>query len=68
VSAPFEAQYPDRCGGDCGNRIEVGDSVRYVNDVLVHVDCAPVYPDQSHRLPLVVCPRCHLTRPCEHDE
>lgn len=39
--ATFEAKYRGRCGDDCGEDIEPGDEVVYIDDVLVHAECAP---------------------------
>lgn len=36
----FEARYFGACGGDCGDRIQPGDPVRYAGDVLCHEECA----------------------------
>lgn len=37
-SKPFNAQYEGECAG-CGDTIETGDEIRYVEDKLVHVGC-----------------------------
>lgn len=36
----FTAEYDGRCN-ECGEAIEPGDDVQYVDDALVHEDCNP---------------------------
>jgi hypothetical protein len=52
----FAAKYPGRCGCGCGRRIEPGDEVGYVDEQLVHADCAdsPASPTVAE----AVCPSC----------
>ncbi len=57
----FRARYPGRCAADCGTRIEVGDEVVYLDDVVIHADCDTPTPEK----PVDICPRCHLTLPCD---
>lgn len=64
-SRPFRARWDSRCGS-CHEHIRVDDFVRYENHVLVHDDCGDVYVAPER--PVTVCPRCFLTRPCEHDD
>ena len=40
ASKVFTATFPGRCS-ECGEQIEVGDDVQYVDDELVHEDCNP---------------------------
>lgn len=47
----FEALFAGTCSG-CGDRIEVGDLVRYVDDQLEHVECVKVAPLRE------VCSEC----------
>ncbi len=63
--AGFEAKYRGKCGA-CEERIEVGDLVVFVDDVLVHEDCEGAALVDAKNLD--VCPRCFLVRPCEHDD
>jgi hypothetical protein len=50
----FEARYPGRCAA--GDPIEPGDEVAYVDEQLVHADCAdsPASPTAAE----TVCPSC----------
>lgn len=62
----FVAQWPTRCAS-CSRPIDEGDVCHYTDsDEIVHVECYVRNP--RPRVPLAVCPRCNLTRPCEHDE
>lgn len=36
----WEARHPSECG-ECGERINVGDILRWEGDVAVHAECAP---------------------------
>jgi len=52
-------------GGFCfagGDEIEPGDEVCYVDDVVTHVGCVDSTPPAPK---VVVCPTCHLTKPCD---
>lgn len=40
ASKVFTAMFPGICV-ECGNEIEPGDDVQFVNDTLVHEDCNP---------------------------
>lgn len=42
----FSARYPGECAGDCGDVIAEGDQVRYVDDELMHAECAPDDDDE----------------------
>lgn len=69
----FRVKYPGRCAADCGSVIEPGDDVTYVEDELVHVECADrSWPSGLGPMPepraVDICPHCRLVRPCEHDE
>jgi len=52
----FTAKYPDRCAANCGERIEPGDTVEYVDDDLVHEGCVPESEIEREVRP--VCPDC----------
>ncbi|PVU81349.1 hypothetical protein DDP54_15725 (plasmid) [Cellulomonas sp. WB94] len=65
MSAPFEARFAGLCA-ECDRRILPGDLVRFQDDELVHDDHANDPPATRPDGP--VCPRCWLTRPCEHDD
>lgn len=62
---PFPARFDGVCAADCGDRIHPGDMVRYEDDQLVHVECAPK-PDPLESSE-VVCGVCWLVRPCRCD-
>lgn len=53
----FEAKYPGTCGG-CHERIQPGQLVRYVEDVLEHDDCDGDMVEAKARG--VVCPSCFM--------
>lgn len=55
-SKPFTARYPGRCHADCGDTIEPGDDVVYVDDQLVHDGCTPAA--EVERAPRPVCLDC----------
>jgi hypothetical protein len=60
VSGTFAARYPGTCAA-CSERIAVDDDVRYVDDELLHDDCAtdgPPPPPRRVERPL--CPACYL--------
>jgi len=66
MSRTFPAKYPGECAAGCGDRIGVDDEVTYVDDQLVHADCAkhgapPPLPGLSPvgRF-LAPCASCHL--------
>lgn len=40
MATTFTAKYDGRCAAACGRRIESGDDVIYVDEVLVHDECA----------------------------
>lgn len=40
MTRPFPARYRGRCAAECGQPIEVDDQVQFVDDELVHHDCA----------------------------
>lgn len=66
MNATFEAKYNGRCAADCGWPIQEGEQVAYVDDQLVHADCAR---DASLRKPEpVICSTCWLTKPCECED
>jgi hypothetical protein len=59
MSGVFPARYSGRCATDCGSRIEPGDDVCFVDDELVHADCA----DQPKRQAVTerpVCTQCWM--------
>ena len=57
----FEAKYGRICGS-CTERIRPGDEVKYVEDELVHVDCAVAAPIECKT---ETCTVCWLIKPCE---
>lgn len=60
----FTAKYHGSCG-ECAVHISPGDTAGYQDDVLVCEDCltGPAVLRPNRRLD--ICPRCHLTRPCD---
>jgi hypothetical protein len=57
VVTPFVARYRGECA-DCGDRIEPGQQVTYVDDELTHADCADgTAPARRDPGP---CPHCWL--------
>lgn len=70
MSALFRARYAGRCAAGCGEPIEAGDDVTFVDDRLVHVECADRgVPVCGHApRPVTICPTCHLTRPCDCED
>jgi len=58
----FRARHPGRCA-NCPERIEPGDEVVYVDDVVIHADCEDATPEPER--PPDICPTCHLQRPCD---
>lgn len=78
----FTARHPGRCGS-CDEPIQPGDEIGYAADgEIAHADCyetreepRPSIPEGPFDSPYLaelrtraICPFCHLTRPCEHDE
>lgn len=64
MASTFTARFRGRCYADCGEPIEPGDDVAYVNEHLMHVDCSGLAPREDER-PVTICPDCHPTRPCD---
>lgn len=61
MGSAFPAKYPGRCADECGQRIEVGDLVRYVDDGdLRSVDCAADPVTVTGAREPQVCPACWL--------
>lgn len=60
MSRPFEARYGGPCAADCGQRIEPGEDVTYVDDELLHADCAErdAEVDRRSTKPEKPCPSC----------
>lgn len=54
----FQARYVGRCAAACGQAINVGDEVVYVDDELVHVECEGRAIALTRRHP--VCTSCFL--------
>lgn len=52
----FPARFPGKCAAECGERIEPGDVVEYVDDQLVHEGCVPA--PAVERAPREQCPGC----------
>lgn len=71
MTAPvFTARFPGRCHADCGESIEPGDDVTYVDDLIVHLACEGA-AETAHRRaerPTPVCGTCHLTKPCDCED
>lgn len=63
----FTARYPGRCAAECGESIEPGDDVTFVDDRLVHADCADGLGPMPTPRAVHVCPECHLVQPCDCD-
>lgn len=60
MSRPFAARYPGTCPS-CGDRFGVDEPVRYIDDELLHDDCADHADDltlRAERAELSVCPSC----------
>ena len=64
----FRARYASGCAADCGGDIEPGDDVTFVDDRLVHVECADHMPAARLEHPVTICPTCHLTKPCDCED
>lgn len=65
MAGDFVAEWPGWCP-ECDSAIREGDVCRYNEaDQVCHEEC--LTRQTGRRAPLAVCPRCHLTRPCEHD-
>lgn len=60
MSRVFEASYGGRCAL-CPRGIREGDSVQYVDDELVHADCAENPPRPAPVQPM--CPECFTELP-----
>ena len=56
----FPARYRGHCPR-CDESIATGEDVTYEGDDLVHADCDEHY---ERVLAVVICPACHLTKPC----
>ena len=63
----FIARYPGSCAAECGERISPGDDVVYVDDRLVHTDCADGLGPMPTPRAVTVCVHCHLVQPCDCD-
>lgn len=53
AAARFPARYPGRCVS-CGDDIEVGETLRWDDDVAIHANCQPT-PEVE---PRPTCPKC----------
>lgn len=62
MSKSFEARYEGHCAAGCLDPIEAGDTVTYVDDKLVHADCARDHT--MSRRPVTICQSCWLAQPC----
>ena len=59
----FEAKYTGHCSS-CECRIEPGETIRYVDDWVEHVDCMEgLVPER----PTVTCTECWIIKPCGCD-
>lgn len=57
MSSIFRAKYGGRCAAECGEAIEVGDEVKYVDDQVVHLSCEVAFnlsDDQKSE----ICQQC----------
>lgn len=52
----FSARFPGRCAAECGEPVQPGDVVEYVDDQLVHEGCVPA--PLVERAPRRQCPEC----------
>jgi hypothetical protein len=61
----FTAKYSGgRCAASCGEPIIEGETLTYVDDQLVHIDCATSHVLRERVQP-TICPDCFLTLPCD---
>lgn len=63
MASVFEAKYEGYCGHpDCGEKIHVGEQVKYIDDELVHRRCdIPfLHSDSGDTKPANVCRDCHM--------
>lgn len=63
----FTARYPGRCHAACGEPIEPGDDLEYLDDKPVHADCTTDLGPMPTPKAVTVCPNCHLVQPCDCD-
>lgn len=49
-SRPFPARFHSRCAGDCGRQIEPEQLVAYVDDEVMHEECAELDADANRRM------------------
>lgn len=55
----FLARYDGPCAADCGRSIRADDPVRYVDDELMHAECAALEDSGSPPpRPSAICPSC----------
>lgn len=60
----FSGRYAGTCEG-CDEPIEPGESVRYVDEVVVHAGCSPTGRRRGGTVKKeVVCTGCWLMKPC----
>jgi hypothetical protein len=64
----FRAKFPGLCAAKCGDTIQVGDRVVYVDDDLVHEACEGVARTMAARDDRPVCGTCFLLKPCPCDD
>ncbi|MBC7308266.1 MAG: hypothetical protein H5T80_15350 [Dietzia sp.] len=69
MSAAFTALYRSQCAV-CDETILPGHDVTWVDDDLVHLECADIARVAHHRTerPVPVCETCHLTKPCDCED
>ena len=51
------------CALECGDPIEVGQAITKTEDGWAHLDCK-----RRAVRPVKVCPKCHLTKPCDCED
>lgn len=68
----FRARYEGWCAAECGEPIEVGNDVTYVETHLVHAWCSDTAADHlrsaASERPVTICPTCRLTKPCDCED
>lgn len=62
MTAVFTARFASRCAS-CDESIREGDLVTYGGTSVIHADCHDDVTDDDRAL--LICPACHLTKPCD---
>lgn len=57
---PFPARYDGVCAAGCDSRIHPGDSVQFIEDQLVHIECTArlLAQPEPEPEPRPTCPKC----------